>query len=576
MSPNPKIHNPVHQSTVFGRISRLLVSHESELDVILDAILTESMRALGADRAFIALVDYEHGELAVRYTAGTGWNDTNKLMRLKVSQESGRGITSRVAATGTPYRTGDAPNDPYYISHFADVLSELAVPVIDANGRTEGVINIESVRPDRFADEHEEFLVAVANLVALRIMADEQQKRQAALVTLGRELGRYTRTSEVLQKVMAVVSEAISFEDCSIFLLNRDEDRLVLEATRGALGRSLYQASYRVGEGLTGWVLENAQPLRTTEPRDDPRWRGLHEELPPENVGGLVLAPILGYDRPLGVFRLLRRRSNYAWVPNDFTDEDEDFVVAVASILGAVIDNRELVKRVVAAERMAAWGEMSARSAHMMGNRVFAIKGDLNEIRYLATGECRQEEMQPVIESLERGVFRLEEILAEFREFVVATKLELSEVSLNELVEEAVREAFPRHTPVTLEMNLEEGLPPIEADAGKLRRCFSELVENSFNFQQDGGVVRINTERVSGRSDHVRVLFQDCGPGIPEENKKKIFRPFFSTRSKGMGLGLSIVKGIIDAHQGTIREIGEEGEGARFEITLPTVSRDNG
>ncbi|MCC6485741.1 MAG: GAF domain-containing protein [Armatimonadetes bacterium] len=559
-------------ASVFGRISRLLVSNDAQLDHIIDAILTESMHALNAHRAFIAMVDYEHGELAVRYTAGAGWSEMSARLRLKMSQETGRGITSHVAATGAPYRTGDVSSDRYYVRHFADARSELAVPILDADGRTQGVINVESVALNAFTEEHEDFLVAVANLIALRIVADEQRKRQAALVSLGREIGRFARSVDLYNRVIDLVAGAIQFEDCSIFLLDKDNTALVLEASRGSLGEKVHEARYSLGEGITGWVAEHGQPARVGDPRKDPRWRGRHEELPPEEVGGLIAAPIQGYDHLLGVLRILRRRSAYAWVPNDFTDEDEGLVVAIASILGAVIDSVNLVKRLVAAERMAAWGEMSARSAHMIGNRVFAIKGDLNELRHVCEECCDREKIMPLITSLERGIFRLEEILSEFREFVVATKLQTSRISINELLQEAVTEAFPRNTPVKLELEFAPDLPPVEADPSKLRRCFSELIENSFNFQQEGGLVRVRTEPVPHQPEQIRVTFEDRGPGIPRDVKKQIFRPFFSTRSKGMGLGLSIVKGIIDAHRGEITETGEEGKGARFEILLPVAS----
>jgi signal transduction histidine kinase len=556
---------------VFDRISSLLISADRDLDNIMDAILLTTMESMGAGRAFIAMVDYEHGELAVRYTSGSGWNEPNTRLRLKVSQESGRGITGHVAVTGKPHRTGNVHDDPYYISHFSDVVSEIAVPICDRHGRTQGVINVESSKPDAFGEEHEAFLCVIANLTALRLNEDLQAKRQAALVSFGREIGRFARTTALLQKVIRLVSEAISFQDCSIFLFNKDHTALVLEASLGELGKRIREAHYAPGEGITGWVAEQGRPVRTSDPRADPRWRGLHEELPPDKVGGLIAAPIVGYERVLGVLRVLRRRSEYAWVPNNFTEEDEEFVTAMASMLGAIIDSAELVKRLMEVERMAAWGEMSARSAHMIGNRVFAIKGDLNELRHVMAQGCARDAMNPLINSLERGVFRLEEILSEFREFVVATRLTTQPVSINELVSDAVREAFPRNTDVRLEMELAPDLPPVEADATKLRRCFSELVENSFNFQPNHGFVRVRTEP-GPQPDRVRVLFEDHGPGIPEENKKSIFRPFFSTRSKGMGLGLSIVKGIVDAHNGTIRETGVHGEGARFEIVLPAAA----
>lgn len=559
----------------FNRISDLLTSEDRELDHIMDAILLATMNAMAADRAFIAMVDYEHGELAVRYTAGKGWDEASTRLRLKVSQESGRGITGHVAVTSRPYRTADVRDDPYYISHFSDVLSEVAVPICDSHGRTQGVINIESTRLNAFQEEHEAFLNVIADLTALRIGADRQRKRQAALVSFGREIGRFARSPALLKKVIRLISDAIRVQDCSIFLFNKDQSALVLEASLGALGDRVREAQYAPGEGITGWVAEHGKPVRVSDPRGDSRWRGRFEELPPDKVGGLVAAPIVGYERVLGVLRVLRRRSEYAWVPNYFTDEDEEFIVAMASILGAIIDSAEMVKRLVGVERMAAWGEMSARSAHMIGNRVFAIKGDLNELRHVMSQGCDPEAMNPLLESLEKGIFRLEEILSEFREFVVATRLDTQPMSVNEIVSESVREAFPRHTGVRLEMDLAPDLPPVEADATKLRRCFSELIENSFNFQHEEGLVRISTRHLP-EPDQVRVLFEDRGPGIPDENKKSIFRPFFSTRSKGMGLGLSIVKGIVDAHNGTIREIGREGEGAKFEILLPAANDDAG
>lgn len=575
MSQSSKTKPDISPVTLFSRIADLLVCCDKDPKTIVESILEQAMLAMGADRAFIAMVDYEHGELAVRYTTGMGWNEISRKIRLKVSQETGKGITSHVAAIGKPYMTGDVTKDPYYMEFFMDVKSEIAVPIFDNENRVAGVINIESVENDAFTPCHAEMLETVARLVSLRIQADKQRKTQAALVTLGRELSRTARSTDLYRKVIEVVAQAMSFEDCSIFLLKKADNTLVLEASRGSLQQKVHEASYAVGEGITGWVAANGQTVRLSDPRYDSRWRGLHEEYPPEEVGGLLVVPIFGFEGLLGVLRLLRRRSQYAWVPNAFTDEEEELAEAIAAILGAVIDSVDLTKRLVNTERMAAWGEMSARSAHMIGNRVFAIKGDLNELNHLMETGASPEEQKSLITSLEKGIFRLEEILSEFREFVMATKLKSAPTDINELVKDAVTEAFPKKSNVQLDLRLEEGLPLVEADTSKLRRCFSELVENSFNFQQEGGTLLVATESVSSGRDMVRVVVEDHGPGIPDDMKKQIFRPFFSTRSKGMGLGLSIVKGIVDAHSGYIKETGKEGEGARFEIYLPAVPADS-
>jgi signal transduction histidine kinase len=75
------------------------------------------------------------------------------------------------------------------------------------------------------------------------------------------------------------------------------------------------------------------------------------------------------------------------------------------------------------------------------------------------------------------------------------------------------------------------------------------------------------------RSDYALLTFQDNGPGIPLSEKERIFRPFVTSRARGMGLGLAIVKGIIEAHHGGIIETGAEGQGALFEIALPLKSQ---
>ena len=153
-------------------------------------------------------------------------------------------------------------------------------------------------------------------------------------------------------------------------------------------------------------------------------------------------------------------------------------------------------------------------------------------------------------------------------------------MDLNQLLEESIEEGFPKRSQTVLKVKLGKKLPPILADPTKLKRCFTELMENAVNFQPDGGYINVTTSLADARSrkwlkpgqhseNYVQIKFEDNGPGIEKDNKPKIFNPFFSTRAKGMGLGLSIVKGIIDAHNGVIFENGMPGKGAKFTILLP-------
>ena len=572
---------------MFERVSRILVS-DSGLDEILHAITHYSVIVAGGNRGFLALVDQDKGELAVKHVVGSGWDEEKRKMRLKVSEETGKGITSRAAATREPYMTGNVLKDPYYIPSFDDARSEIAVPLVDGYSRTRGVINVESEREDAFDRRVENAVVALANLAAAAIVLDDHKARESALVQIGKELSTFSETPELLRKIIQVAGDAMRFEDCSLFLIDHATGELTLAASRGKLSEIVGKASYRIGEGLTGWVAEHGAPIRTTDLLNDPRWRGLHTEFPVEDVGAFMAVPIFGRDSVLGVIRVLRRRSPYHWFPNNFTHDDEDMLMVIGSQVGVALENARLVEKLMNTERMAAWGEMSARLAHMMGNRVFVIWGDVNELEYVLKekGSKAIAAAKSLADSIGKGLFRLEEILREFREFVLATKLAVEDVDVNELIGQAVSEGFPKRSPVKLTMRLQKDLPNIEADPNKLRRCFTELIENSLHFQEEPGELSIITgwaERKDiksrirhPRGKYIKIAFEDTGPGVSAKKKEDIFRPFFTTRAKGMGLGLAIVKAIVEAHKGVICECGKAGKGAHFIILLPAVFRSKG
>jgi len=107
-----------------------------------------------------------------------------------------------------------------------------------------------------------------------------------------------------------------------------------------------------------------------------------------------------------------------------------------------------------------------------------------------------------------------------------------------------------------------------KTDPVLFRQALQNLVDNAIKFSPEGGVIRISLRE---DDNGCTVEVGDAGPGIPDDAKSKIFTPFFTSRAKGMGLGLSIVKGIVEAHHGRICETGNQGDGARFIIFLPAA-----
>jgi signal transduction histidine kinase len=564
-------------NTLFADATR----HGGDQD-ILQKTMDAGMRVVGGSRGFLAMVHHETGEMVVACTAGEGWTDDAKRLRVHLAQEDTRGITGHVAVTGQAYYTGDVNSDPYHVRYFDDTRSEVAAPIMGPQGQTRGVINIDSSEPDAFDAEDCAHLVALAQAASVALALEGFEAREAALIEIGMNLTRTLEISELMRKATEVAAEALRFEDCSVFLIDEVSSQLVLQASRGALAGDAGSAAYDLGEGLTGWVALHGEPIRLEEPPLDPRWKGRFTEIPMDEIGAFLAVPIFSRDRVLGVLRVLRRKSFSPWFSNRFTETDERVLSTIASQLGAAVENARSFHKLVRSERMAAWGELSAKSAHMIGNRSFALKGDLNELQHLINElpECvERKNLQEIADSMSRGLERLDEILREFRDFVVATQLTLNTADFNQLIREVVEESYPKRSPVKLTLHLSPDMPPIRCDAGKLKRAFSELIENSLSFQPEGGELIIKTALITGEErtqyglawsrEYVKAEFTDAGPGVPEDIKKKIFQPFFTSRVKGMGLGLSIVRGIIQAHQGQVFEAGKEGDGATFVVFLP-------
>ena len=339
---DPVLLDPV---TLVRHLSRRAVEVD-EAQTLFDELNLAAMNAIGADRAFVALAHDGTGELALVSTAGIGWTDEFRALRLRIDEDphGGRkrsGITSHVAATGQPYITGDVSADPYYFAFFDDVSSEIAVPLLDSNGHTRGVINIESFQHDYFTPDHLRLVQSLADIAVLRLLSDGYRAREAALVEIGKDLSAIADTDQLMRRVVDVAAAQLRFEDCSVFVLDRDRQHLTLQAARGGLAERIGTAIYPVGEGLTGWVAQHGEPIRTVSPREDPRWQGgRFEEFPSTEVGAFLAVPIFGRSGVLGVLRVLRRKSAAPWFRREFTEDDESVLLTIASQLGTAIENQ--------------------------------------------------------------------------------------------------------------------------------------------------------------------------------------------------------------------------------------------
>jgi len=223
------------------------------------------------------------------------------------------------------------------------------------------------------------------------------------------------------------------------------------------------------------------------------------------------------------------------------------------------------------AERLAALGQLSAGLAHEIRNPLGVIKGSAEMLnKKLQATDTVTAELAGYISS---EVNRLNTIVSRFLDFARPHELDLHPQEIPGLVDralKAVRDRWPE-AQVQVERHYAENLPLVPVDGDLCEQVFTNLFLNAYEAMGSKGgklQVRIAVAHSDGRPG-VEVEVEDSGPGVAPELRGQIFNPFFTTKTSGVGLGLSIVSKIVDDHRGRIRLASEPGKGACFQVFLP-------
>jgi signal transduction histidine kinase len=230
---------------------------------------------------------------------------------------------------------------------------------------------------------------------------------------------------------------------------------------------------------------------------------------------------------------------------------------------------KEAQEELVKSERLAATGKLTAQLAHEINNPVHNIQSCLKT----SLGRLPKDiQGRDLIEVAYEEIARMSKLTRQLLDFYRTSFVpeEMRRVDLNNVVKETVSGfgAELSTAGITVELNLQDSLPPIHGSADKLKQVLLNIFLNAKDAMPEGGFLKIS----SGESDGmVQVIVSDTGVGIPKENIGKIFDAFFTTKSKvsGVGLGLSVSYGIISQHRGTINVTSSAGKGSTFTISLP-------
>ncbi|MFH1563377.1 MAG: ATP-binding protein [Nitrospirota bacterium] len=246
------------------------------------------------------------------------------------------------------------------------------------------------------------------------------------------------------------------------------------------------------------------------------------------------------------------------------------------SLVADITNLKEMEKKLRETEKLTMMAQIASEAAHEIRNPLTVIKGGLYLLKMSLPKETGLpgKDIDEKISVIDKAVDRVNVYIDDLLNLSKPPVLKLRTASINDLIEESLSEI-----PVEILSNIEvtkelkEGILQVNVDRERLKRVFINLIKNASESMKDGGRLRIADcgLRIEGK-DFVQITFEDTGYGIPEEELKKIFDPFYTTKSKGTGLGLVICKRIIDAHHGNIDVQSKVGVGATFVVQLPIFS----
>ncbi len=227
------------------------------------------------------------------------------------------------------------------------------------------------------------------------------------------------------------------------------------------------------------------------------------------------------------------------------------------------------------AQRDAAWGEVARRLAHEIKNPLTPIQLSAERLRrrYLETmSESDARVLERATHTIVQQVEAMKSMVNAFSEYARAPDLSLVRLDLNRLVAEVadLYRGGPLGVGVTLD--LDDDLPPVEADAGRVRQIMHNLLRNSTEAAQDTERATIAVITRGGgdeRCPTVSVVVEDSGPGFQGDSVSQVFDPYVTSKPKGTGLGLAIVKKMVEEHGGRIHAENRDAGGARVSIVLP-------
>jgi signal transduction histidine kinase len=580
--------------TLLADIART-VADTLNADSLLQAVADAIHRHLAYPSVGLFTLDDKGQTLILRGYSGVSANPPELTA---VGQPIERGITGCAARTGKPRLARDVTTAPsHQPPDQVTMRSELCVPILEA-GRSVGVIDVLSDRRADFDEEDRSLLQAVADTVGIGLrnarLHDESRRRSQELTLLNRisvRFGAVLNLDTLINDALEGLHELVNAD--RTYFITVDPDARTWETTHERVAPGI-----EMDVGLTGafddapvelQTLLEGQPFAVFDTATDPRVEATREIYRSLGAQSTLLVPVRYGKRLYGALGFDNCREKRVWYPDEVR-----LLEGVAHQLELALENLHLFEevRLRADESAAALARLEELDrlkdrfiqnvSHELRSPLAITRGYVEMLEAGELGELRPKQQKPVA-IIGRRVRMLSDLVQDITLILEAevSPPEPEAVALDELVRMAAEDfqLAVEQAELTLHTDIVPHLPPVSASYGYLRRVLDNLLGNAVKFTPAGGTI---TVRVQQEGEQVALEVSDTGVGIPPDQLEHIFKRFYQVDNSiwrqygGVGLGLALVKELVETYGGSVAVESQVGEGSTFTVLLPIATDTDG
>jgi signal transduction histidine kinase len=565
---HPRTHIKT-SSTLFSQLRRRDLRTLLHPQKALDRILAAAVRSTRADSGSFILINPNSGLLDIE--ASHNLSERAKKVKLR----PGEGITGWVASTGKPLRTGDVRKEKRYISINAKVRSEMAVPV-EMRGQVVGLLNVDSTKINAFSATDEARLLDMAFEAAqwLELAWEMDQLRLkdrqlTSLVDIAQKIISETNFEEILEQITHQTFRLMKSRLCSVFLLNEDGSELVLRACHGGTDSYRLKPNLLTEDSLLGSVVKRRKAIAVVDVGAEKNY-SQGEIARKERIVSMLAVPLIFGEKAVGVLAI------YTQQRHRFSNDEIKLLTTLGDLSAVAIEKGRLLARVVemeeklrASERLSALGLLAAEIAHEIRNPLTVMQMLFHAlVETLQMDATSQRDAELISEKMRQMNRILDQVLSFAR----------SSEPIKELVhaEQLIDDVFllTRHKlhqqGIEIRSSVTPGLPQFRADRAQVEQVLLNLILNAADAMAKGGILRLGaTQEDYEGAPHIALSVRDNGQGMSPEQIENLFAPFLTYKESGTGIGLAIVKKIMENHQSKMQVDSKVGQGTRFKLFFP-------